>query len=246
MEGEVTPPAVAAVRGAAVHRGAQANHINIKDNGEPLSKSDIVDVTVTAYREVLEEGVSLTKDEAANQGETLGKAKDEAVALSGLYSDAVSPLIQEPRLIEEKIEIDMGLKLPLYGTIDLLHKRNQILDIKTAAKRKPDSFGVGNLQAAAYTMLARSVIEEQPTFEFKFLVANKTPAEQTIAAVIQETDELALKARAGALIAMMNTGIFPPANPDDWYCSETWCGYHSTCPYVSHPTTIQITETINA
>lgn len=245
LDGEIIPPAVAAVRGTAVHRGAQANHHHIKETGEPLPKCDIVDATATAYMQAVQDGVSMTREEAQDKAAVLGKAKDEAVALAGLYSDKVSPLIHKPRLVEERIELDVGLDVPLFGTIDLLHDKSRILDLKTASRRKSEDFGVGNLQAAQYTMLARSVINEQPSFEFKFLVANKTPVEQTIQAVVQETDELALMARAKALLAMINRGIFPPANPEDWYCSADWCGYHSTCPYVSHPTTIQITENIH-
>lgn len=235
LNNEILPPAVAAVRGTAVHRGAQTNHHHIKDTGEPLPKSDIVDATATAYMAALREGVSMTSDEAQDKAGVLGKAKDEAVALAGLYADKVSPSIREPRFVEQKIELDVGLDVPLFGTIDLLHDRNRIVDLKTASKKKSEDFGVGNLQAAQYTMLARSVIDEQPSFEFKFLVANKTPIEQTIQAVVQDTDELALLARARALLLMIHKGVFPPANPDDWYCSADWCGYHSTCPYVSHP-----------
>lgn len=245
LEGEIIPPAVAAARGTAVHRGAQANHRHIQDTGQPLSKTAIVDAAATAYMEVVQGGVSMTREEAQDRAGVLGKGKDEAVALAGLYADKVSPLIREPRLIEERIELDVGLDIPLFGTIDLLHDRCHILDLKTAAKRKSETFGVGNLQAAQYTLLARSVIGEQPRFEFKFLVANKTPIEQTIHAVVQETDELALMARARALLTMLERGVFPPANPDDWYCGPDWCGYHASCPYVSHPTTVQITESIH-
>lgn len=234
------PPPIAAIGGTAVHKAAQINHHYIKDTGKPLLKEDILDATATAFKEILKEGVSLTKEEALNKDNVLGQMKDQAISLAGLYADKVSPLIDKPIIIEEKIELDVGFKVPLFGTIDLLHKSNQILDLKTSAKRKPESFGVGNLQATQYTMLVRSVIEEQPEFEFRILIANKTPVEQTIKAVVRDTDEIALLNRARALLRMWETGLFPPANPDSWYCSEAWCGYWSTCPYVGHPISIQV------
>jgi len=33
-------------------------------------------------------------------------------------------------------------------------------------------------------------------------------------------------------LAAIKTGIFPPTNPDSWWCSEKWCGYwDDVCPF---------------
>lgn len=240
LEGEILPPAVAAVRGTAVHRAASQNHIALRDTGERMNRSDIVDAAATAYMEVLADGVSLTREESHDKNATLGKGKDEAVSLAGLYADKVSPLIDKPILVEEMLQADIGLDLPMSGTIDLLHCEKKILDLKTSSMRKPLTYGVNNLQAMNYALLVEKNRDIKPEVEFTFLVANKTPVEQTIASVRCETDELVLKSRGAMLIRMINSGIFPPANPGEWSCSENWCGYWSSCPYVSNPVQITI------
>lgn len=40
------------------------------------------------------------------------------------------------------------------------------------------------------------------------------------------------------------TGSFLPANPDDWHCSQKFCGYFDQCPAAKRPKLIQIAQEI--
>jgi hypothetical protein len=41
-----------------------------------------------------------------------------------------------------------------------------------------------------------------------------------------------LKGRMALTLAAIQTGVFPPTNPDNWWCSERWCGYwDGICPF---------------
>jgi len=235
IEGEIIPPNIAAIRGTALHKAASENHRHIQSKGEALSEESILDLSATAYIETLSNGVSLTQEEAIEKSKVLGKGKDETISLASLYSRKVSPCVKKPLLIETELSADVGLDIPLSGTVDLLHNGKTILDLKTASKSKPDSFGQNNLQATAYTILVQKEIVERPNFEFRVLVANKEPVEQVIPAIVSQQDERALLARMMVVLRMLETGLFPPTNPNEaWWCSERFCGYWSSCRYVGH------------
>jgi hypothetical protein len=75
----------------------------------------------------------------------------------------------------------------------------------------------------------------QPASEVRLdvLVKTKEVTRQVLRSTRGAADFQALAARINATLAGIAAGIFPPASPGSWWCSDRWCGYWRSCPYVN-------------
>lgn len=238
VKGIRIPPSAGAHRGTALHKAAQADAEIIKEKNIHLNSSDLSDLAATAFHESVEkDGVYFSSEEAPNSNAVLSSAKDDAVRAAVLYGEEVSPKIETPIHIEQELTLEIeGLNYQLGGRIDLIHLvngSNKISDLKTTAK-KPDTeiVGLHGIQAPMYSMLAENLLGQQPDFDFEYLVLQKTKQENiTIPAIVDQQARQNVLDRARVLDRYLQTGVFMPADPTSWVCSEAWCGFWGICPH---------------
>lgn len=235
VEGEAIPPGIAAHRGSGVHGAAQANHVQKIDSGRDLAKSNLIDIAVAAFESRRSrDGYRLTSEEmAVGVKPMLARTVDTVVALTGLYSDRVAPDMH-PVLVEKKITARVSPEVTLSGTLDLAGKDGRVRDLKTTGKTKPQSEADNSLQFSMYGLLYKAETGSYPTgFDMEQLVDLKTPKHVRLSTTRGEADYRALVARINTMLRARQAGVFAPAAVGSWNCSDRWCGFWSTCPYVN-------------
>lgn len=228
--GEIIPPGIAARRGSATHKAAEINHLQKLNTREDLPVDTLQDVARDHYiKLVKEEGVFIPKDQVGEKDKLLGAGLDASTRLTKLYREVLAPQIQ-PIMVEEKIEIDVGLELPLVGTVDLTTEGGNLEDIKTADKSKDQSMADTSLQLTMYAGLYATQTGKWPKkINLRILVNSKKPQLQTLETQRGPEDWNRLIGRIQFMIAQINSGLFPPCSPDSYLCSPKWCGYWLTC-----------------
>jgi RecB family exonuclease len=232
VNNEIIPPGIAARRGSATHKAAQVNHAQKIKSGQDLPVADLQDAARDHYiKLVKEEGVFIPRDQVTEKGKLLAEGQDTAIRLTKLYREALAPQIQ-PVIVEQRLEIDAGLVLPIQGTIDVLTADNWLPDLKTADKSKSAAEADNSLQLTFYAgMVADHTGNWPEKISLEILVNNKEPKLQSLVTQRGPADWANLMLRIQIMLAQVQTGLFPPCDPGAWICSERWCGYALTCKY---------------
>lgn len=144
-----------------------------------------------------------------------------------------------------------GMKVDLVGTLDVeeyifdFTSENEpagtiVRDIKTAKKSPPKnaSDGMHWLQLTCYALGLEVEDGVLPQYtQIDTLVTLKGGIEhRTSRSTKDKYDFAALFNRLQSMGRALRSGIFVPASRSWWGCSEDWCEYFSTCPYVKNPT----------
>ena len=231
--GEIIPPGVAARRGSATHHAAELNHVQKVESCIDLSIEELQDAARDEYiRLVQERGVFIPRDKISEKNQLLADGLDAATRLTALYHQDLAPKIQ-PIFAEKRITMDVGFKVPLAGTIDVLTVNNWMPDLKTADKSKGKDEAEKSIQLTFYAALVNHDTGRWPSkLSLEILVNNKIPTLQSLETSRGPQDFEALLLRLELFLAQLEAGIFPPCDPSGWICSEQWCGYYRTCKYV--------------
>jgi hypothetical protein len=194
--------------------------------------SDLQDVARDHYvKQVKEEGVFIPKDRIPEKEQLLTGGLEAAVRLTKLYRESLAPAIQ-PILVEEQLTLDVGLELPLQGTIDVLTEEHWLPDLKTADKSKSRGEADHSLQLTFYAGLVAHHTGKWPEkISLEILVNLKEPKLQSLPITRGPEDWANLILRVHLLLAQIRAGLFPPCDPGSWVCSPSWCGYFWTCKY---------------
>jgi hypothetical protein len=232
LRGEVIPPGIAARRGSATHKAAQINHEQKLHTQADLPVDDLQDAARDHYVHLIkEEGIFIPKDQISEKDKLLASGLDAAVRLTKLYRESLAPAIQ-PVLVEEKLILDVGLDLPLQGTIDVLTTDNWLPDFKTADRSKGPKDADHSLQLTFYAgRVAQHTGSWPERISLEVLVNNKEPKLQSLPTSRGPAEWTNLLLRIQLMVAQIHTGLFPPCDPSAWICSPQWCGYFWTCKY---------------
>lgn len=232
IRGEIIPPGIAARRGSGVHKAAEINHVQKIKTHEDLPVDTLQDAARDEYvRLVKDLGVFIPKDQVSEKDKLLAAGLDASTRLAKLYRESLAPQIW-PVLAEQFIEVDAGLDLPLAGTIDVLTEDNWLPDLKTADKSKAAGEADNSLQLSFYSgMVAHHTGKWPQKISLEILVNNKEPKLQSLETTRGPADWQNLLLRVQLMIAQINTGLFPPCDPNSWICSPKWCGYFSSCKW---------------
>lgn len=234
---EIVPPAIAMIRGTAVHKGSEVNFKQKIESWEDLPKKDIVDASVQDLNDrVQHEGILLSADEVSiGKDKVIDQAQKQVVSLSGLYADHVAKKYQ-PRAVEltQKIDIpDSNIKI--LGRLDTLTIDDTIVDLKSATKKKTQAEFDGSPALTTYA-LTKEVLDGKPakSIEIEVLVDKAQPEVQTISTFRNQDDYVATLNSMNQMAKGILAGVFTPAYGlmGAWWCSKTFCGYWSSCPYV--------------
>jgi len=229
-------------RGGPGHRGPRtgvhgANEVNLKQkitSGIDLPINDLKDAARDAFVNAFRNGIYLARDDRPKKKTILNEGLNDTLRLTELYRDKVAPDIQ-PVAVERKFNVVIpGIPLPLAGRMDY-EKRARVGDLKSATKSWPEGRINEEIQPIFYSYVHEHEEGIRPEFIYHILVALKKETKlQTQTKTATDADYRGLMARCAAFCQMVQAGVFPPANPSDWWCGEKWCGYYQTCPYVGN------------
>ena len=68
-------------------------------------------------------------------------------------------------------------------------------------------------------------------YQLDYVIRTKTPKTLCVRTKRSEADIARALAVVGLVDRAITSGIFPPADPNHWVCSEKWCGYWHKCGY---------------
>ena len=239
-EEEIIPPNIALATGSSVHRTVEANLRNkMESDGNPLPIGHIEELARDSVQGFVDQGLSLTNDEAIDIEKTVGATIDQTVALSKLHYLEVAPLIT-PAAVEERFVITLdGYPFDLSGQKDVRDTDGNLRDTKTAAK-SPSANAARSLQMAMYSLSEKVERGKLPKAVYlDFLVKTKFPKVVIVEATPSEgwIDPLLRRVEQATKIIQSvkeGRGEFTPADAGHpWACTAKFCGYHATCPFYS-------------
>lgn len=238
VEGDVIPPGIALVKGTAVHLGSEHNFEQKIKSKKDLSKKKIVDRAVSGFDDrVREEGLFLTEeDEARGKKIVKGEGIDSTARLAGLYAEEVAPKYQPKEVeIKQRLVLEKS-KYDLLAILDLTTVENNILELKTGAKKKSQSDWDKSTQLTIQAVTHRAHSGQMPgkiTVEQLVDSGKSPPKLHTFETTRTAADFGPLASRLNAVINGITAGVFIPASPGHWGCGPKYCGYWQTCPYVN-------------
>ena len=235
LENERIPPGVAMMTGSAVHKGIETNFKRKIETHEDLPATQIIDAAIAGFEDGLKDGYVLSEEEAsAGREKVFGIAVDQVANLAGLHAEAQAPEYQ-PTEVEHTTRIVFpDAPVDLLAITDLRDDRRRVTDFKTGARSKSVTEADRSVQLTIYAA-AYWVDHGVPpaAVHLDTLVKTKTPKRQLLTSTRNRSHIEVLVRRINATLAAINAGSFPPCPPDAWQCSDRWCGYFRSCPYVN-------------
>jgi RecB family exonuclease len=239
---EYTPATTRMLRGAAVHR-ALGQGLGLQlTSGTPAPVELYEDVAATEVDRARHGGATLTAEEmSTGVAATWGGLKDAAVQFAGHYGENVAPTVT-PVAIERRVTVDAIPGLPdvtLIGTMDQVTREadgaEMVRDDKSTERTPMRTAADTSGQLTMYALL-RSL--ETGTLVSRVALDHlvRSPKTGEVKHVHQPStrtsaDLHALVRRIAAADRAVQAGIFLPAAPEDWRCSERYCPFWSDCSY---------------
>lgn len=241
------PAGVQMAIGTAVHKGAEATLKHKIQSGELLTAEDQQDATRDALNVAWDgdekkdyDPVELTAEEkAVGADKTKAKAVDMSITLSDLHATELAPTIQ-PHTVEEMFRLEIaGAKYDLLGYLDVTEKLEpasgvlmKLRDLKTKGKSPNKGEAHDSMQFSIYALAMFTIYGVLPdTIVMDCLVKTKTPKLVQQFTTRSKADMIQMIQRIRITMQAIETGVFPPTDPNNWWCSKDWCGYHSICPF---------------
>jgi hypothetical protein len=231
---EVIPPGISLLKGTSIHRGAEHNFKQKIKTREDLKKSDIIDFSIATFDEEMERGgiILSPEEESIGKDKVVGEAKDSTARLATVLADEVMPNYQ-PASVEEKVRIDIpNATHDLLSIADMVDEKDNIVELKTG-KRWTQSMADVNTQITFQAATFKALHKKDPAgIVVENIVDNKTALRNPVVTQRGVDDFSAMINRINAVLDGINKGVFTPANDGAWWCHRSWCGYHSSCPFV--------------
>ena len=217
VDGIKTPPAVAMIEGSAGHKGQEVNYSQKIERRKDLPVNDVLDAVSDEF-EVRQPEVEDWEDQQP------GKVKDGIVNLMKYVHKMHFPKVQ-PVKVEEQYVVDVnGHKLKAY--LDLLDETPAVRDAKFTKRAKSQSDANNDLQLTIYSYCAKT-----ENVVFDCMIKGPKPRVAVVAGTRDKRDWQRLELLVPSLIQTINAGLFMPADPAHWCCTEKFCGYWFRCPH---------------
>lgn len=238
LEKQVLPPSVALVKGSCLHLGAEHNFKQKIESKQDLDLATVQGIVASAFEDTFKnEYVELSAEEKEiGKDKVIGQTKD-SVVLGG-----VPVLMRDiaPKYQPIAVESAFTVEIPS-STHDLLVKTDiedldGVMDIKTSTKSKSQGDADKSVQLTAYYIGYLKKYGRRPKYlRFEQVIMGKKLFNSgVIDTARDDNDVMAFAARMSTILKGIKSGIFPPCDPSNWWCSERFCGYHATCKYVKH------------
>jgi hypothetical protein len=235
IEKNRVPPTVHMARGTGMHAGAAFNLAQKIKSGVDLPRQDIIAAGVAEFEAATRDGLMLTRDEAEQGAKSVvASVKDDLVAILDCHAKTQAPDYQ-PIFVEQAVRIELPkaprdlLAVLDVGTID------EVSDFKTAKRSKSQADLDSSIQLTVYSIAFAVLTGDPPkTVALDTIVQTKKETKrQKLVGTRDEADYQALANRINAVQHAIDAGSFPPAMPGSWKCSEKYCGYFRSCPFVN-------------
>lgn len=219
------PPAVAMVVGTGTHGGIEADLKNKIATGELLPTEAVKDAARDAFAAAWEKETPV----AVEGDPSMGEAVDQAVSLAALYHGVIAPSLNP-------VGVEISSRLVLDGfpwDIELrkdVETDTHIRDTKTMGKAPTQDAADRSEQLTLYSLDA-AVNGHDKAVALDCLVKTKVPKAITVTSTRTADDHARFLRRVEVSARMIESGIFPPTNPDNWWCSKKWCGYWDRCDF---------------
>lgn len=244
LEGQTLPPGIALMTGTAIHRAAETNFEQKVESHEDLPVNQIVDAAAYSFDMATKGGYALSEDETSiGREKVLGAAFDVVACLAQVHATQQAPDYQ-PLEVEKLTRIVFPHAThDLLAVTDLRDDQHRVTDIKTAARRKPQTEVDGSVQLTIYAAAYSIDHGRQPNqVRLDSLIKTKKPGRQVLISTRDHRDYQVLVHRINVTLSAIEAGLFPPCVPDSWQCSDRWCGFWRTCPYVNSERLLKAAE----
>lgn len=233
---ESIPPGIAMLKGRAVHKAAEVNNRQKIESGVDLPESDLVDAATTEFDTAIKaDGLGLSVEEnAIGATKVVGQAKDASVSLTRVYRRLVAPAIS-PVLVEEFVRVELATAShDLLGKLDVVDAQGRVRDLKTSGRKKSQA-DVDESDQLTYYDMAVEKLTGKPSagVVMDVLVETKVPDVQMLTSFRTARDREVYLSKLNAVLGGIKAGIFLPATPGHWVCTQKFCGYWNTCPFVN-------------
>jgi hypothetical protein len=228
-----------------VHRAAETNNLAKLKKGEALPLDLLQDIAQEDFTQrVQDQGLFLQPEDKNRRRAVVKDGEARTHKLVGVYAKECAPAMH-PILVEERGRLPIKGVCSLEYVIDLCTADGSVHDLKTKAKSPTQADADGSVQLTAYSLAMahrRAVAGEAPVFKdqlphVQLDVVVCTDAGKTSYAALHSERTVgecaAFLRRITAQVRAIAAGVFPPCDPGNWMCSPRWCGYWTTCPYVS-------------
>jgi hypothetical protein len=256
-----TPTSVAAAVGWAVDKATNADLQHKLDKAELLPPEQVLEIARDAIVEQFSNQDVETTYEDREDGAALDRdsAIDASTDLAGFGHRNLAPTIfkdlpAEQCSVQKRFVLDvpnldiLGAPVQLVGTMDIVQGTRSIDDLKTTGKSPRSTMADESMQLTTYA-LADAVLRGQqgklaaPVEKVALHYLVRTPKKHDLKLVHLEstrrTEQFSpVLARLEALSRAINSGVFVPASPNDWYCSRKYCPYWEICPYALRPVSV--------
>ncbi|MHC4181025.1 MAG: RecB family exonuclease [Planctomycetota bacterium] len=243
IEGISIPPGVSLLQGRAVDDAVTADLRTKIDSGVLLPLEAVRDIARDALVNAWDHSEVRLEAEYVEMGPAKAKAKavDTSISLAELHHTEAAPKI-EPTHVQREWALEVrGIPYPLVGVIDIQEGTKAVRDTKTSKKSPPKDAADKSSQLSAYALACKvrdGVMPEMLALDY--LVATKTP-KLVVLETKREMEQLRpFRNRLFNAVEVIQAGVFIPASPDAWCCSERWCGYWNTCRYAQRPVSVSV------
>ena len=161
-----------------------------------------------------------------------GEFKDGGVEIIRAYQSVVAPITQ-PLMVEQRWTVEIkDVPIPLLVILDLIDSENRIRDHKVSSKTPNQMIVAQSIQLSLYSLAYRLATgKTESSVGLDYMIRNKKN-EVTInrmqgARSIQDLDRAVKLTKSVA--AAISKQVFFPCNPEEWCCSEKWCGWFHLC-----------------
>jgi PD-(D/E)XK nuclease superfamily len=230
LEREREPQTGPMLVGSAVG-GAATAHFAARMAGEPLSARDTDDLVLAEFDERVERPRTRLGDD--DPGELREQSREALRAYLAETAPTVRPLAVERR-IELRFE---GADWSFVGYVDVEDERGHVIDLKVGAKHVSQAAADRDPQAAGY-LLARA-LEGRSAERFEFHSIRRgaiRSGERCLVVPTERSDarlalfEARIAQAARAIAGCQETGDWPLARPDGWWCAPGQCSFWASCP----------------
>jgi hypothetical protein len=222
--------------GTGVHASSAKDLTAKRDTGALLSAEAVSEAAFDSVNAEWQKPVGvMLDDEEKLLGEkrVRGEAVDAAVKLARLHHGELAPKINPKHIERGFIAPLKDRPFDLGGTIDLQEVDGRLWDLKTRKASPPAGLADASIDLSLYGVAAWSLDGAPPReLVMAFLVKTKTPKIKLQRTTRNRAAYDALLLRVDLVNEAIESGVFLPCNPENWWCSKAYCGYYvDICPF---------------
>lgn len=231
VEKEAGKSNMAMIKGKAFHAAVDGN-MNAKiDTGKALPMKYLVQIMTDKLSDELQDS-----EEDDDNGEHASSLTHLLRAHHHLQAPDYKPTAAE---VGFRIELD-SCGHDYVGYIDMIGELTEtgepvIVDWKTSGKKPANRSQHDSDQLTGYYASQSDELGEKVELRLDCLVGGKSPkVKRHVLPTRRDGEDLvAFAQKINIASKVINQGLFPPASSQSWWCSASWCQFHSTCKYVN-------------